>query len=288
MGLSIYAQAWVYANSKARLADRLVLLAIADEADDDGTNAYPSQRRIADKALVSQSTVRRSIESLEAMGELGVVRPVKTGRGKFNVYTVLMGRTAEDAPVQEGAQIEHLSVVRDAKERAETSRPESPMGGANPLTPLPEDQETSARSRNLHFDAIQEAWPTAKPSFVMKTLTTIKRVSPDVTPGDIAGRIAYMRTLEWGANASMQALADHWSELRALPPVPAGSIRRECQACYTRWALPKSPYCEEHDERDVCWLCQCHTLSPDQSGVCADPDHRAEHGLDPLDIVNDG
>ena len=118
--VSIYVQAWVYQHSEARLADRLVLLALADEADDDGTNAFPSQRRIAEKARLGQTTVRRSIEAREAAGEIVVHRPDRIGRGKFSTYTVLMGRTPAEA--EEGIQSGHLS---NAPKRAETRQREA-------------------------------------------------------------------------------------------------------------------------------------------------------------------
>ncbi len=140
--MSIEAMVWVFRHSTARLADRLVLLAIADEADDDGTNAWPSQRRIADKARLGQSTVRRAIENLERLGELEVERPERTGRGHYNRYRVLM---------EKGAQSEHLSGERAPEKRAET-RLNAPLSGAYPQTPRPVDQEQT--DVELTLDAV--------------------------------------------------------------------------------------------------------------------------------------
>lgn len=70
--MSIKVMTWVWAHSPAQGTDRLILLAIADSADDDGGNAWPSEATLADKAKVSERTVRRSIRSLEEMGVLTV------------------------------------------------------------------------------------------------------------------------------------------------------------------------------------------------------------------------
>lgn len=96
--MSNKAQNWVYDHSESRGNARLVMIAIADEADDDGRGAYPSIKRIAHKARVNERTCIRAIESLEALGELEVTRPETRGRGRFNTYRVLMGKGDNLAP----------------------------------------------------------------------------------------------------------------------------------------------------------------------------------------------
>lgn len=83
---------WVMFESPAAGNDRLVLLVIADEADDEGGNAYPSVDRIALKARVNRATALRAIARLEAGGALLVLRPEHRGRGRHNRYVVGMGR----------------------------------------------------------------------------------------------------------------------------------------------------------------------------------------------------
>lgn len=87
---------WVFDYSQSTGNDRLVLLMIADEADDQGANAYPSMERIARRALVSTRTVMRSVARLEAEGELLVERPEMNGRGRFNRYVLVMGRPLDE------------------------------------------------------------------------------------------------------------------------------------------------------------------------------------------------
>lgn len=91
---------WVFEHSQSTLADRLVLLAIADHANHDGLDAYPSIDHLARKAKVSRATVQRALTRLVELGELQIEHG--SGRGHTSRYRVLT----------EGPQIEALSPVR--------------------------------------------------------------------------------------------------------------------------------------------------------------------------------
>ena len=54
--------------TKLPLTEKMVLLVIADHANDEGTEAWPSQATIANKASVSIRTVQRSVNSLVDKG----------------------------------------------------------------------------------------------------------------------------------------------------------------------------------------------------------------------------
>jgi hypothetical protein len=102
--MSVRVMTWVFDNSVSEGTDRLVLLAIADRANDDGTDAWPSLGWIAKKANVSERTVRRSIRNLESMGELRTrVRaggPLNMREDlRPNLYTVVMGTTGHTCPL---------------------------------------------------------------------------------------------------------------------------------------------------------------------------------------------
>jgi len=64
--------AWVWHRSQSKGATRLVALAIADHASDDGTNAWPSVARLAAMCACSESTVRRGIAELVELSEIRV------------------------------------------------------------------------------------------------------------------------------------------------------------------------------------------------------------------------
>jgi hypothetical protein len=77
---------WVLDHSDAKLGDRLVLLALAEYAHDDGTKAFPTVETICGKTRMSESAVRRSLGRLREDGAI-----VEAGRTKHGVrvYTVV-------------------------------------------------------------------------------------------------------------------------------------------------------------------------------------------------------
>jgi hypothetical protein len=91
--MSVRVMSWVWEHSRAEGTDRLVLLAIADSASDDGNNAWPSISTLADKAKVSPRTVQRSIRALQLLGE--ITMSPNAGRHGTNVYQVHMVRHAD-------------------------------------------------------------------------------------------------------------------------------------------------------------------------------------------------
>ncbi|HET6908883.1 MAG TPA: helix-turn-helix domain-containing protein [Mycobacteriales bacterium] len=90
--MSMLVHNWVMnTDRRARANDLLVLLAVADEADDDGY-AYPSFRTLAAKARIDKGTVPDVVRRLERSGHLLVNRPERQGRGHYNRYIVVMDR----------------------------------------------------------------------------------------------------------------------------------------------------------------------------------------------------
>ena len=85
----------VFEHSEAEHAARLVMIAIADHAADDGV-AWPDQETIARKTRMGVSTVREVLRWLEQVGEIET-RKAQRGRARINVYRVLVGRIASVA-----------------------------------------------------------------------------------------------------------------------------------------------------------------------------------------------
>ena len=65
MSIRLMSEVWL---TKLPLTEKMVLLVIADHASDDGTEAWPSQVTIGNKASISVRTVQRSVNSLVAKG----------------------------------------------------------------------------------------------------------------------------------------------------------------------------------------------------------------------------
>ena len=71
-------------------SEALVLLALADQANDEGF-CWPAQQKLAPKARQSVSTLRRSLRSLEKMGLLTTITRSSTRGRRSNLYLLHIG-----------------------------------------------------------------------------------------------------------------------------------------------------------------------------------------------------
>lgn len=85
--MSIRVMNWVWDYSPAKGTELLLLLAIADAANDDGTNAFPSITTLARKTRLDSRTVRRIVRKLTAEGHIEVD---ERGGRESNRYSVRM------------------------------------------------------------------------------------------------------------------------------------------------------------------------------------------------------
>ncbi len=70
--MSVAATRYVWEQSKAENSDRLVLLALADYADEEG-NCFGSWGKLEEKTLLSRATIARAVGRLQESGELIMV-----------------------------------------------------------------------------------------------------------------------------------------------------------------------------------------------------------------------
>jgi len=94
--MSIECMAWALEQQNLEPVDKLVLLGIANHADRDGGNAWPSLKTLAMYVGRSDQTVRRSIRELEKRGllvvELHGGGTFKHNGYRSNLYRVIMHR----------------------------------------------------------------------------------------------------------------------------------------------------------------------------------------------------
>lgn len=86
---------WVWRHSQSRPVERLLLLAIADCANAEGAEAWPSVDELKRKTGMSKRNVYNATKALVELGELAVDKTVISGRQR-NRYRVVMGEP--DAP----------------------------------------------------------------------------------------------------------------------------------------------------------------------------------------------
>ena len=93
---------WVWDHSRSRHGARLVLLAIADCASGDGTNAWPSVTELKRKTGLGERAVQAAVAELVTLGEIQV--DYNAGPKGCNRYRVIMRPVihtpAESAPPQ--------------------------------------------------------------------------------------------------------------------------------------------------------------------------------------------
>lgn len=166
--MSVHAISWVLRHSDESVPGRrLVLLVLADKADDDGTNAYPSVATIARETRMSERGVQYALRALEADGRIKKLGTHPTYG--TTEYRVLMGGGATIAPVQrqQGCNLRQGG-VQSATEPGAQIAPE-------PSLKQPSiEPSTSARAREAVAE-VYEAWLTATNRDPAKTKLTPDR-----------------------------------------------------------------------------------------------------------------
>jgi hypothetical protein len=157
--MSVKVSAWVWSIEQANPVDRLVLLAIADCATDDGTKAWPSMTTIAAKACVTRRGAQIAVHRLVLAGLLKVTSG--GGRARCNSYTVLMNceRRTLIKPVK--SEPETVNDVRSELDSANTKTQTANVttqtaNVGSPRTSLTRPQPNQTRANGWTND-LQEA-----------------------------------------------------------------------------------------------------------------------------------
>lgn len=224
--MSVKVMSWVMESSRAAGSDRLVLLAIADCADDEGRNAWPSIPTIAAKARVSTRTVHRSIESLLELGELRRIRGGgRMGRGGCsNAYEVVTdchplpavsgatgGTSAKLSPVTSTTEVVTSTTESTATRGSRTiqNHKNRPSSSTEPST------ATNSATRRV-FDAwvASTGKSTAATKLTDKRRRAIIRALKDYPEADLLDAVDGWRHSAWhrGENAEHRI----WNDLELI------------------------------------------------------------------------
>ncbi|MDU0295050.1 helix-turn-helix domain-containing protein [Saccharothrix longispora] len=85
--MSIRVMTWVWEHAEAAGTDLLLMLAIADSADDQGRNAWPSIMDLSRKTRLDERTVQRRLRRLHDQGRIAI----EAGGGRRrNRYAIAM------------------------------------------------------------------------------------------------------------------------------------------------------------------------------------------------------
>lgn len=153
--MSVQHSTIVWKYSRARLADRLVLLAIADFCDEHG-QAWPSVGTLCDRCGLSDRAVQASLKELVKMGEIEI-RPNMGPRG-VNFYVMKLVKTPEEItgyPEKVSPQTPEKSVADPRN--LQQGPPNSTTGTPEKFSPNP-SRTTKDPSKNRCED-VPIVWP---------------------------------------------------------------------------------------------------------------------------------
>lgn len=164
--MSVQALSWVFEHSESRLADRHVLLSIANHARSDGAGAWPSVSTIVRESKVSETQVHRSIRSLQALGELFV--DVGAGPKGTNLYTISK---------MMGCYIGTPGVPFDAERGAKREDQLAPEPSLTVLEPSKTtfDEFYERYPKHVGRKDAERAWKKIKPSEVPAILASVEK-----------------------------------------------------------------------------------------------------------------
>lgn len=137
---------WVWQQSRSKKNARLLLLAIADCANDAGLNAFPSVAELVRKTGLSERGVQSTIADLVALGELLVHR--NAGPGGCNRYQVVM-TPADSAGGANPAGADSAPPAKRAPRKSRTPQKTTPTpAGSAPGTVLEPSEKISSSKRS--------------------------------------------------------------------------------------------------------------------------------------------
>jgi hypothetical protein len=143
---------WVWARSESRNGARLVMLALADRADDNGY-CWPSIDDLAERTKLSPRAVQKAIAVLAELGELDVENG--GGRHRSNRYRIVPkprtsdGVTGEEPRTNDGVSAEETPNSAPETPNFEAETPNFETENPVQSSPEPPLEPTENRQRNL-------------------------------------------------------------------------------------------------------------------------------------------
>ena len=225
MSILIMSKVWAFSQSTG--SERLILLAIADFADDEG-RAYPSVTTLAKKARVSERTAQYAIRALVDLGELAIFESKgPKGCNLYRVQNLREGCKMQQEGVQDetkgGATHCTQTVIEPSEEPLFHTA--APTGSAKvKAAPKPREPNPLLEALASVGGANPRETPPSRWSALQKYLREIKTVTPDVTAAEIARREQSYRRKYQNAAVTPDALAKHWGEF-SLSAVVGEQVR---------------------------------------------------------------
>ena len=203
---------------------KLVLVAYADHANDDGTSVYPGEERMVAKTSYSTPTIRRLTRELIATGLLiQTQRGYRTKQAEFRINTDAL-EAAQIPFTKKGYQNDTQSkgYQEDAKGYQPDAESLSSDDGMGIAGDTPNHQEPSQPSENHHLATITKLehdaiWDTAAELYGQptKSQTSLhaklvnELVEYEATPSEMRRR-SVLLVQDWGKKAATLASLTKW------------------------------------------------------------------------------
>lgn len=172
MSVRMISRVWDYSNHKGN--DLLMLLAIADFADDDG-NAYPAVATLATKCRMLQRNANKILANLRDSGELEIRQnegPHGTNRYRLVVCDSPLSKRTDEPSVNRQEPSEPSATPQATFPEQGTKKKTSPISlptwikdcEASGVDPIPESDPVFefAESAGIPFELISLAWSEFK------------------------------------------------------------------------------------------------------------------------------
>lgn len=242
MSVAVMTTCWKH--SRARGTDLLVLLALADIANDDG-ECWPSIPHLAKKCRIDTRTTQRRIRSLEELGEVIVVvgggRASKSGGPASNRYRITV-YIPDDGTGDGGNLPPRQSAIPGTDATGGVAH--APPLGVAPVPPessvepskepslLPVVAEaTPARRQDPLFDALADVCGIASSDLTSSARGAMNRALADLRkvdaePVDVRDRADVYRRRWPNVSLTPTALVKHWPTLDPNNAAPTDAIGR--------------------------------------------------------------
>lgn len=292
--MSIKVMNWVWDYSPAKGTELLMLLAIADNAADDGANAFPSVSTLARKTRLDERTVQRIVRKLAHQEQLLVE---ERGGREANRYTVLMREELSTPPANRRPRQRAAGGTRAAPGVTQlrhptpgTATPPEPPGTVLEPSSSPGDAESlrlveseveaaeSAKDIDAVLNGLGPAWQL--------TPKQRQRLAPKVVEALAAGWSARKLSAHLGANPEgvKSPAAVLSARLDDLPPAKAPGNAEPKRPTWCGQCDEPSRTVERADGRwGRCPNCHPHNAEDRNSGRTKPPSTRRPESSTPTD-----
>lgn len=206
--MSGYVTGLVLRNSSSKGAARLVMAVIAEAADDDGTNAWPSMQTIADRANITRRAAQLAVTACQKAGEL-IVEEHKGGptdrqeRYRTHRYAIpIKGWIIAEGDRARGEQVTPLPEQGANKSTSKGRNPRQIRGEHSTpypsLDPSLDPSPSKADDKALGFDQFWDMYPErdGKKLYKAATLTEWKKLDLETKRAAWRGAVNYRRAVD--------------------------------------------------------------------------------------------